>query len=97
MTQNEFYFESQYRKIMEKMELEKEEQSEIEKKKKNNQLEVATEVWINQFIKPEYRLTFMAILRFKFGQNLRKRRDDVRVLWSCGRAGSRPDHCARRS
>ena len=73
MTRNEFYFESQYRKIVEKMDMEKEERIETETKRKNNQLEVAAEGWINQFIKPEYRLTFMAILRFKLGQKLAKK------------------------
>ena len=62
MTSNEYYFGSQSRKIVEKMNLEKVEQVENARKRKNTQLEVVTEDWVRQFVKPEYRLSFMSVL-----------------------------------
>ena len=73
VTKNEFFFESTSRKIVEKLQLEKEEQVEMDKKRKKAQTEIATEEWIGSFIKPEFRLSFLAVLKFNLGQKLQKR------------------------
>ena len=70
---NEYYFEATSRKILEKLELEKEEKVEASRKRRIAQKEVATEDWVNNFIKPEFRLSFLAILRFNLGQKISKK------------------------
>ena len=73
ITNNEFFFESTSRKIIEKIQLEEEEQMEMEKRKRKAQTEIATEQWTGNFIKPEFRLSFLALLKFNLGQKLQKR------------------------
>ena len=77
---NEFFFESTSRKIVEKLEFEKEEEIETGRKRKIAQKEVATEDWVNTNIKPDFRLSFMAILRFHAGQKIPKKGE---VLLEC--------------
>ena len=73
ITTNEFFFESTSRKIIEKIQFEEKEQLEMENKKRRAQTEIATEQWIGSFIKPEFRLSFLALLKFNLGQKLIKR------------------------
>ena len=73
ITNNEFFFESTSRKIIEKIQLEEEEQMEMDKKRRKAQTEIATEQWTGSFIKPEFRLSFLALLKFNLGQKLQKR------------------------
>ena len=73
ITNNEFFFESTSRKIIEKIQLEKDEQIEMDKKRRKAQTEIATEEWTGSFIKPEFRLSFLAVLKFNLGQKLQKR------------------------
>ena len=73
ITTNEFFFASTSRKIIEKIQFEEEEQLEMDKKKKRAQTEIATEQWTGSFIKPEFRLSFLALLKFNLGQKLQKR------------------------
>ena len=70
---NEYYFEATSRKILEKLELEKEEKVVADQKRKIAQKEVATEEWVNSFIKPEFRLSFLAILKFNLGQKISRK------------------------
>ena len=73
ITSNEFFLESTSRKIIEKIQLEEEEQLETDKKRRKAQTEIATEQWTENFIKPEFRLAFLALLKFNLGQKLQKR------------------------
>ena len=73
ITNNEFFLEATSRKIIEKIQLEEEEQMEMDKKRRKAQTEIATEQWTENFIKPEFRLSFLALLKFNLGQKLQKR------------------------
>ena len=42
-------------------------------KKRRSQKETATEQWTEDFIKPEFRLSFLTLLKFNLGQKLIKR------------------------
>ena len=42
-------------------------------KKRRAQKEIATEQWTEDFIKPEFRLSFLTLLKFNLGQKLIKR------------------------
>ena len=71
--QNEFFVESASRKIIEKQQLEMEEQKELCRKRKISQEEIASEEWIKDFIKPEFQLAFLAVMRFKLNQRIQKK------------------------
>ena len=73
ITTNEFFFASTSRKIIEKMQFEEEEYLEMDRKRKKAQTEIATEQWTANFIKPEFRLSFLALLKFNLGQKLQKK------------------------
>ena len=73
ITANEFFFESTSRKIVEKIQFEEEEKLQMSEKKRRSQQETATEQWIENFIKPEFRLSFLTLLKFNLGQKLIKR------------------------
>ena len=73
ITTNEFYFESTSRKIVEKIQLEEEEKLQTNTKKKRAQKEIATIQWTKDFIKPEFRLSFLTLLKFNLGEKLIKR------------------------
>ena len=73
ITSNEFFLESTSRKIIEKIHLEEEEQLVMDNKRRKAQTEIATEQWTENFIKPEFRLAFLALLKFNLGQKLHKR------------------------
>ena len=73
ITTNEFFFESTSRKIVEKIQFEEEEKLQMSEKKRRSQQETATEQWIENFIKPEFRLSFLTLLKFNLGQKLIKR------------------------
>ena len=53
--------------------MEKEEKVVADQKRKIAQKEVATEEWVNSFIKPEFRLSFLAILKFNLGQKISRK------------------------
>ena len=73
ITANEFFFESTSRKIVEKIQLEEEEKLQMNTKKRRAQKEIATEQWTRDFIKPEFRLSFLTLLKFNLGEKLIKR------------------------
>ena len=73
ITTNEFFFESTSRKIVEKIQLEEEEKLQMNTKKRRAQKEIATEQWTRDFIKPEFRLSFLTLLKFNLGEKLIKR------------------------
>ena len=73
ITTNEFFFESTSRKIIEKIQFEEEEKLQMNTKKRRAQKEIATEQWTEDFIKPEFRLSFLTLLKFNLGQKLIKR------------------------
>ena len=52
ITNNEFFLEATSRKIIEKIQLEEEEQMEMDKKRRKAQTEIATEQWTENFINP---------------------------------------------
>ena len=71
--QNEYFVESASQKIIEKQQLEVEEQKELCRKRKISQEEIASEEWIRDFIKKDFQLAFMAVMRFKLGQKIPKK------------------------
>ena len=71
--QNEYFVESASQKIIEKQQLEIEEQRELCRKRKISQEEIASEEWIKDFIKKDFQLAFMAVMRFKLGQKIPKK------------------------
>ena len=71
--QNEYFVESASQKIIEKQQLEIEEQRELCRKRKISQEEIASEEWIRDFIKKDFQLAFMAVMRFKLGQKIPKK------------------------
>ena len=77
ITNNEFFLESTSRKIIEKMKLEKEEQIEMDKKMRKAQIEIATEQWTTDFVKAEFRMSFLAVLQFNLTQKLQKREETL--------------------
>ena len=77
ITNNEFFFESTSRKIIEKIKLEEEEQIEMDKKRRKAQTEIATEQWTESFIKSEFRLSFLAVMQFNLTQKLQKREETL--------------------
>ena len=77
ITNNEFYLESTSRKIIEKRKLEKEEQLAMEKKMRKAQVEIATEQWATDFVKAEFRMSFLAVLQFNLTQKLQKREETL--------------------
>ena len=80
ITANEFFFESTSRKILEKISLEEEEKLQMKTKKRRAQKEMATEQWTRDFIKSEFRLSFLTILKFNLGEKLTRRGE---VLLEC--------------
>ncbi len=80
ITANEFFFESTSRKIIEKITLEEEEKLQMKTKKRRAQKEMATEQWTRDFIKSEFRLSFLTILKFNLGEKLTRRGE---VLLEC--------------
>ena len=74
---NEFFLESSSRKIIEKRKLEKEEQLAMEKKVRKAQVEIATEQWVADFVKAEFRMSFLAVLQFNLTQKLQKREETL--------------------
>ena len=50
-----------------------EEQKELCRKRKISQEEIASEEWIKDFIKKEFQLAFLAVMRFKLGQKIPKK------------------------
>ena len=71
--QNEYFVESASQKIIEKQQLEIEEQRELCRKRKISQEEIASEEWIKDFIKKDFQLAFLAVMRFKLGQKIPKK------------------------
>ena len=74
---NEYFLESSSRKIIEKRKLEKEEQLAMEKKMRKAQVEIATEQWVADFVKVEFRMSFLAVLQYHQTQKLQKHEETL--------------------
>ena len=74
---NEYFLESCSRKIIEKEKLEKEDQLTMKNKMRSAQVEIATERWVTDFVKPEYRMSFLAVLQYRQTQKVQKHEETL--------------------